>query len=118
MPIYFNLLGLGLLGLSFGLWLLLAIYVPDIGGDKIIIISIVTLFLLDTLYRVAIVRKKVISIKSQSKNEELSVFKKDLNASFPTPLAVSITNLGGSLMLMPCWAFSMLIGALFYLHVL
>ena len=117
MPVFFNLIGLGMLALSLGLSVLLALYIPEIGLKKIIIVSIALLFLLDTIYRVTIVRKKVLSIKRKSKNEELSILKKDLNASFPMPLTIAITNYGGSLMLLPCWGFSILIGALSYLHI-
>jgi hypothetical protein len=114
MPMFFNLIGLGMLAISFGLWMLLATYVPNIGGGIILAISITSLFLLDVIYRLTVVRKRVHKLKESLVNEGRSTLKKDLNASLPTQLAIAITNLGGSLMLIPCWSFAILVGCFVY----
>lgn len=103
-----------MLALSFGLWMLLATYVPNIGGGVILAVSIASLFLLDVIFRLTVVRKKVHKLKESLVNEGQITLKKDLNVSLPTPLAVAITNIGGSLMLIPCWSFAILVGLFCY----
>ena len=111
MPIFFNLNGLVMLGISFGLWMLLALNVPEVGGGVILAVSIFSLFFIDVIFRSTIVRKRVQNLRGDGLNEGRSIFRKNMNVSLPAPLAIAITNLGGSFMLIPCWLFAVLLGA-------
>jgi len=114
MPVFFNFVGLGMLAVSFGLWMVLAMYAPNIGGGVILAVTVSCLFLLDVAYRLTVVRKKVRLLQESLVNGGQSILKKDLNVSLPAPLAIAITNLGGSLMLIPCWSFAILVGLFCY----
>lgn len=106
MDFTFNWLGLGMLGLSVVVWFCLALLAPGIGGSAILAVAILVLFAIDVTYRATAVRRKILALKRERSIAKVKPTREDLNVLLPLPIAAAITNLGGSLMLVPCWIFA------------
>ncbi len=114
MIVFFNLIGLGMLAISAGVWFALATYVPNIGGQLILSISLAIFFLLDVIYRVTLGKKHAAQIKLKSQDHKGSVLRKDIAALLPAPISIAISdNLGGNLMFLPCWLVSVLLAIIY-----
>ncbi len=90
-----------MLALSVALWFYLVEYWIEIGGHSILGAAIGLLFFLDLLYRLTVVHEKLLVLRENEK--KLSIFKKDYAITFPQPISILISDLGGMLYFIPCW---------------